>query len=83
MQGFNYLIRSNSRGLGLKRGFIYESVDYTVFYNTDFNLCMLSRCWYTSVLLLNSLNEHVCVASHLRTHLTRNSYMQYHNMVSD
>ena len=27
MQGFNYLIRSNSRGLGLKRGFRYESVD--------------------------------------------------------
>ena len=30
MQGFNYLIRSNSRGLdlGLKRGFRYESVDH-------------------------------------------------------
>ena len=28
MQGFNYLIRSNSRGLSLKRGFRYESVDH-------------------------------------------------------
>ena len=28
MQGFNYLIRSNSRRLGLKRGFRYESVDH-------------------------------------------------------
>ena len=28
MQGFNYLIRSNSRGLDLKRGFRYESVDH-------------------------------------------------------
>ena len=28
MQGFNYLIRSNSRGLGLKRGLRYESVDH-------------------------------------------------------
>ena len=28
MQGFNYLIGSNSRGLGLKRGFRYESVDH-------------------------------------------------------
>ena len=28
MQGFNYLIRSNTRGLGLKRGFRYESVDH-------------------------------------------------------
>ena len=28
MQGFNYLIRSNSPGLGLNRGFRYESVDH-------------------------------------------------------
>ena len=28
MQGFNYLIRSNSRGQGLKRGLRYESVDH-------------------------------------------------------
>ena len=29
MRGFNYLIRSNSRGLGyLKRGLRYESVDH-------------------------------------------------------
>ena len=28
MQGFNYLIRSNFRGLGLKRGFRYEPVDH-------------------------------------------------------
>ena len=29
MQGFNYFIRSNSRGLGLKRrGFRYDSVDH-------------------------------------------------------
>ena len=28
MQGFNYLIRSNFRGLGLKRVFRYEPVDH-------------------------------------------------------
>ena len=28
MQGFNYFIRSNSRGLGLKGGLRYESVDH-------------------------------------------------------